>query len=316
MEALSTLAAIAWDPEIRNILSLLVGVGILCGTVYLLLATNTGARLGLLIALASLFGWMTIMGVIWWMYGIGLKGQEPSWSPIEINHGDLTVADLDEARELPEPDHLPDPNEVLQDHPELEEVVFPEGRSGFPDPTLGQLIEADPDLREELNLDEELGGWFLLIPSDPIRGEAQAAADAALGPNENAVFQASSEYRVLDAYDFGGEERVPDDTGQLERARRKIETTIQNLFGRPEHYAIVQVQRVIPQEAEPGQAPPPPEVDPNAPLESVILIRDYGDKRLPPFMVTLVFGVLFALACNALHRRDKVVAANRAGSAM
>jgi hypothetical protein len=315
MDLVADLAAIAWFPEIRNILALAAGVGILMGSVYLLVATNTGARLGLLIALACLLGWITIMGVIWMAYGIGLKGREPTWHAIEINHGDLTEADLAEARELPPLDDLPDPEEILAENPELEEIIFPEGRENVADPTLGQVIEADPELRESLGLDEEgLNGWTLLIPSDPIRGEAQAAADAALGPDGNGVFQSSSEYRVLDAFSHGGEERVPEDAGLLERAWIKIKTTVSNLFGRPEHYSIVQVQRVIPQETEPGQAPLAPEVDPDAPVESVILIRDYGDKRFPPFMVTVVSAILFALTCNALHRRDKLVNRNRAAA--
>ena len=121
---------------------------------------------------------------------------------------------MPEARELPLPEDLPDPEEVLTENPELEEVIFPEGRENLPDPTLGQVLEADPELRESLGLDEEgLNGWFLLVPSDPIRGEAQAAADAALGPDGNGVFQSTAEYRVLDVYSFGGEERIPEDAG-------------------------------------------------------------------------------------------------------
>jgi hypothetical protein len=313
MDDLATLAAIAWNPEIRNILSLLVGIAILCGSVYLLLATNTGARLGLLLTLAALFGWMLIMGLIWLIYGIGLKGAEPTWRAVEINHGDLTAAITDEARDLPPLEELPDPNEVLEENPELEEILFPEGREGFPDPTLGQIIEAAPELREELGLDEQgLNGWFLLIPSDPNSGEAQASADAALGPNGNAVFQATSEYRVLGAFSFGGEEPLPEDAGPLEEAWHKVTTTLSNLTGRPEHLTIVAVQRVVPQETQPGEAPPAPEVDPDAPVQSVVLIRDYGDKRFPPFMVTVVSGILFFLTCSTLHRRDKLVARNRA----
>jgi hypothetical protein len=315
MELVVDVAAIAWNPEIRNILSLLVGIGILIGSVYLLVATDTGARLGLLITLACLFGWMTIMGVIWMAYGIGLKGREPTWSAVEINHGDLTSADLAVARDLPLPEDLPDPEEILAEHPELEEVLFPEGRANVADPTLGQIIEADPELREELGLDENgLNGWFLLTPSDPTKGEAQASADAALGPDGNGVFQSSSEYRVLDAFSYGGEEQVPEDAGLLEQAWIKIKNTVRNLIGRPEHYAIVQVQRVVPQETVPGEAPPAPQVDPEAPVESVILIRDYGDKRFPPFMVTVVSAILFALPCNALHRRDRTAASNRAAT--
>ena len=40
--------------------------------VYLLLATNLGARLGLLVASAALFGWLDhdLVDRCWWVYGI------------------------------------------------------------------------------------------------------------------------------------------------------------------------------------------------------------------------------------------------------
>ena len=60
MHLVPTLAGIAWDPQIRGILSVLVGVVVLMGSVYLLLATNVASRLGFLLALAAIFGWMTI----------------------------------------------------------------------------------------------------------------------------------------------------------------------------------------------------------------------------------------------------------------
>ncbi|MFM8390047.1 MAG: hypothetical protein ACKOA5_12450, partial [Actinomycetota bacterium] len=78
---LSTLLAVGWEPEIRGALTVIIGVVALMGSVYLILGTNMGARLGLLVALAGLFGWMATMGAIWWTYGIGLKGREPTWKP-------------------------------------------------------------------------------------------------------------------------------------------------------------------------------------------------------------------------------------------
>ncbi len=54
---MSMLAAIAFDPAIRGILVVAIGVVVLIGSVYLLLATNTGIRQGLLITLAGLAGW-------------------------------------------------------------------------------------------------------------------------------------------------------------------------------------------------------------------------------------------------------------------
>jgi hypothetical protein len=75
---------LTWDPFMRGFLSVAVGVIVLCGSTYLLLGTNVGSRLGFLIAFAGLMGWMTIMGLQWWVYGIGLVGDVPSWRPIEI----------------------------------------------------------------------------------------------------------------------------------------------------------------------------------------------------------------------------------------
>jgi hypothetical protein len=77
---------------------------VLCGSIYLLLATNSGARTGLLISIAGLFGWFSIMGVVWWVYGIGWVGDAPSWQTVEINFdgGETAVT------------------EVVNDDPELE----------------------------------------------------------------------------------------------------------------------------------------------------------------------------------------------------
>ena len=76
---LASLLAISWEPEIRGISVVLISVVVLCGSVYLVLSTNMGSRLGFLVALAGLFGWLMMMGVFWWVYGIGLSGEAPSW---------------------------------------------------------------------------------------------------------------------------------------------------------------------------------------------------------------------------------------------
>ena len=62
---MSALLSIGWEPELRGLLTVIIGTVALCGSVYLLLGTNLGIRLGLLVAMAGLFGWMLMMGVIW-----------------------------------------------------------------------------------------------------------------------------------------------------------------------------------------------------------------------------------------------------------
>ena len=54
--------AINWEPELRGILTVIMGVGRADGPVYLVLGTNLGARLGFLVTLAGLAGWMALMG--------------------------------------------------------------------------------------------------------------------------------------------------------------------------------------------------------------------------------------------------------------
>src|SRR3954464_8150684 len=105
----NVLASIAWDPGFRGILVVAVAILVLPGSVYLLLGTNLGARLGFLVALTGLFGWLFLMGIMWTMYGIGYKGPAPSWKVLEVNAGDVSQADTTVARTLPEPNQLPDP---------------------------------------------------------------------------------------------------------------------------------------------------------------------------------------------------------------
>ena len=69
----------AWMPELRGILTVIIGVFVLMGSVYFIMMTNMGARLAFLVAFSGLAGWMFLMGAMWWAYGIGLKGSEPSW---------------------------------------------------------------------------------------------------------------------------------------------------------------------------------------------------------------------------------------------
>ena len=96
------LAGISWEPNIRGALVVLTALVLLPGTVYMVLATNTGARLGLLLALTGFFGWMSLMGVVWWVYGIGLKGPAPEWKAKEVVQGSVTNARTPEAAGFPD----------------------------------------------------------------------------------------------------------------------------------------------------------------------------------------------------------------------
>ena len=169
---LSTLLAIGWEPEIRGAIVVMIGVVTLMGSVYLILGTNVGARLGLLLALAGLAGWMATMGAIWWTYGIGLKGREATWKPA------APISIVRDARLL-------DKAEVLS-----EPIKVAEGSA----PTKVSDIAAAELVAE---------GWNKLDEADPRRGQAVASADDII-QNKAKEF-AAGEYTAVAVYNRGGE---------------------------------------------------------------------------------------------------------------
>lgn len=112
LAALPLAFELTWNPFMRGFLAVAVGVIVLCGSTYLLLGTNVGSRLGFLIAFAGFTGWMTIMGLQWWVYGIGLAGDAPTWNPVEIvtseSEGDTSAAQLAQARDLSTWEEVPE----------------------------------------------------------------------------------------------------------------------------------------------------------------------------------------------------------------
>jgi hypothetical protein len=79
---MSALLAVTWQWELRGTLIVIIAVSVLCGSIYLILGTNLGARLGFLVVFAALAGWMFLMGATWWSYGKGLLGKDASWRAV------------------------------------------------------------------------------------------------------------------------------------------------------------------------------------------------------------------------------------------
>ncbi len=311
MAQLSTvLAGIAWDPHIRGALTVVVAVAILMGSIYLLLGTNLGARLGLLVALAGLSGWMVILTTIWVIAppGIGPRGDNPTWVPIEIYVNGPEDPRTEEAALLPQPEDFPSADEILASNPELA-TDFP---NGF---VLSDLQSSHAEVLEPYLEELELNGWSLV--SSSAAGETQAAADVALV--ESGFFSGPTDYKKLNTFEYGGKPKrtdtcpnaiggdfLPDDP--ICRVRHKIQTALQ--FQHPPHYAIVQVQQVVPQEARPGEAPPLPTVDPDAPVVSVVMVRDLGSERVIPLLYLVISLSLFIFFVLVLHYREKTLNKN------
>lgn len=104
LNAAITAFTITWDPGLRGVLVVAVGITVLMGSVYLILGTNLGSRLAFLVTVAGLSGWMALMGFVWAMYGIGYKGTAPRWKVEEVvttpTRTDLSEAKLAKARRL------------------------------------------------------------------------------------------------------------------------------------------------------------------------------------------------------------------------
>jgi hypothetical protein len=53
--------------------------------------TNVGSRLGIQLAVAGFFGWMTVLGAVWWVYGKGPVGESPTWKANTTVIGDVSA---------------------------------------------------------------------------------------------------------------------------------------------------------------------------------------------------------------------------------
>lgn len=397
-QVLAVIAGIGWEPEIRGLLTVAVASAVLMGSVWLLLVTNTGTRLGSLIALAGFFGWMFLMGIIWWIYGIGYTGDSPTWviedtieDPAGYQPGGIGDAFVGNVNDLPDTDCKPDdvfppsatgyvfsapapgctpraiellvgfPGEeretALQEllNPQLDENKAAALSETFTD--RDDLFEALIDARfgeiesqvvganEALSADDsrrlddaqlavavkeaqdrlalridnrtlselaalspetiewatdagylDLNGWNLQDTAQA--GEATATADAFL--REEGLF-VDDNFVILDTFQQGGKSKRSGD-GMWDRVSHTFKSSF--TFKHPTNYTVVQAQQALDKPTLPGQAPPVPEADISEPVVSVIMIRDLGNLRLVPALVTIASLLVFLGLCAILHFRD------------
>ncbi len=305
---LAQIDGVAFDPFFRGLLSVLVGVVVLFGSVYLLVATNSGWRTGGLIAACGFFGWMFIMGMAWTAYGIGWVGESASWELVEVIADDPAVDDDGLVYAEPEPAH--------------ELGVALETFS-----IADQITEKDPDLAQEQAYQiakansDKLAGWRYLTASNPVRGEAQSTVDEIL-THEVHVYEDTGEFLPLayGAFNEGGKTPLPDDPSTWDRVYNKVQTTILEPW-HPEELLLIQVQGTLDQATLPGEAPPVATIDESKPVYNVIVRRDRGGPipawvsglRFTPLLFTIFNGILFFLLAWNLNDRDKRETEIRAG---
>jgi hypothetical protein len=97
-----------WYPTILGILVVVFAVLLFCGSIYLLLATNMGARLGFLVAFTCLMGFMVLLTSLWITTASPLntlKGRIPGWEPVEVVK-DPQNAKTEEVRNIERDGHV------------------------------------------------------------------------------------------------------------------------------------------------------------------------------------------------------------------
>jgi hypothetical protein len=122
-----------WNPTIIGVLTVICAVGLFCGSTYLLLGTNLGARLGFLVAAAGLTGFMVLLTTLWLTTPGAATGNSkldppvgstPKWEVLEVVN---TPAEskIEAVRELPEKGTAGDLNFITQVKPSIDAAVVP-----------------------------------------------------------------------------------------------------------------------------------------------------------------------------------------------
>lgn len=115
-----------WYPTLLGILVVVAGVLLFCGSVYLLLATNLGARLGFLVTAAALTGFMMLLSLLWITTASPLntlKGRPPSWKPVERLGEDLARSRITAVQGIKQGGRKDDPTEATNVKAALDAVI-------------------------------------------------------------------------------------------------------------------------------------------------------------------------------------------------
>ena len=164
-------SALTWDPQIRGALILITAILILPGSVYLLLATNTGAKVGFVLAMAGLSGWVFVMAIIWAVYGIGLKGRQNHWKVEEVVVQDIRRSSIEEVER------------------------FPSGWKALP---TGNAIRADAQAAADTEL----------VPAAEAAGAHGGGGGAEEPARFTSPFKSTSDYVTVAAYHRGGDNEL------------------------------------------------------------------------------------------------------------
>ncbi len=258
-----------WYPTILGVLVVLSAIGLFIGGTYLLVATNTGARLAFLIVGAALSGMLMLLATLWWTTASPLntlKGRIPGWNTTESIAGDDFARSNIEAIQTIGPENKLDEAETTNVKAAIDAlVVIPKGVGGVP---------------------AEL-------------------------PNEFQTFESSTDYLVAAAYTTGGRAWLDKTSPYLHLGDIKITTNSSFPWIHvTAHVPSFAVAVLCPIDLEAQKVPfgdpiPPPKCDAEKQVTTIVLEKDLGSLRFPPFMVMVSSGIMFALFLLGLHWRER-----------
>ena len=303
---MNLVAILRWDPTIRGILFPAIQFLFLCGSCYLILATNVGNRLGFLISSAAFWGWMTLMAIVWLIYGIGPTGDAPSWKYTEEVFNTKN-AQYDKVTILP---NVPNSNvpagwKVLREG----NPVRGEAQSAI-DTHLGkEAIEWVSVSGFETGGEQRIKVWPKRkhINADELAKEkAEKAANELLPKAErkkSSELYRAKRYQWYDPRDYAFRGLLHGKrifVGQQQQAlkQQKVVDGIKQFKddGTADMDSVLKAGKPI--------------ADPNGKIITHVLTRDLGSRRLRSFRVFFFSLILTIVSVVALHYRDKKVMAS------
>jgi hypothetical protein len=339
------LANFEWNVFIRGMLFPGIMFLILCGSTYVILATNMGNRLGFLVAVTGLVGWMFLMSIVWMLYGIGLRGSDPKWKVTDVVTGtdnlgivkNENVAPIGQTKfdsgwcrtekdVLNSADYKKAEKWIEKTNDKVtDETLRKEGKTVVDAITKQRALRAaeakvEATFKAKRDKVKKETGWEPLCVGSGQRGDGQATVDATLVVKKKdptltpqAIFKEPTEYAAISAYRQGGD-----------NALFTLRTHGFHLRHSP-HWFVMQVQPYKTREIEEPvlgagrvqlvNADGTPqvtkkteylkEIDTTKPITTVVMLRDQGSRRQPPFILFLSSGVAFAILASVLHQRDK-----------
>jgi len=253
-----------WYPTILGVLVVISAVALFCGTVYILLATNMGARLGFLVATGGLSGLMVLLSLLWLTNPSPvntLKGRIPAWKAVEsIESGDVARSKIPAVQQINEKGH--------------------------------DLAAADvTNVKAAVDLN-------LIVNTNQLTGEILSGSNG-----KYAIYQDATGYIVTKNQATGGGEIF----SQFDASTGGGFPWVHVSLHKPK-YAVVTLCKTDPSlsatEVPFGDKPPTPKCADTS-RQVLVLERDLGSLRVPPFVTFLAASILFGLTLLAMHWRER-----------